>query len=320
MEMNKFYNLVGVAGKRGFQIASIRTFLLTLAVTAAAFSNAVQAQVNVTASGGTPMASYPTLAAAVAAINGGTHTGTITVNVDAGHTETLTARINLTATGTLANPITIQKSGAGANPVLTAYTGTNTTASAERDGMFSLSGSDWVTIDGINLQEAAGNTDATTTMEYGYGLFKNSDTDGCQNNTITNCSLTLNRVNNGAWTGVGHNGSCGIVVLNCTATANTAITVTAASGANSFNKVYGNTVQNCNAGIVFAGFAAATPFDLGDTGNDVGGTLPATGNTILNFGGGAATNPATGIFANSQCQSADQGQEATTQFPVYGRC
>jgi hypothetical protein len=52
---------------------------------------------------------------------------------------------------------------------------------------------------------------------------------------------------------------------------------------------------------MFVGFAATSPFDLGDTNNDVGGTSLLTGNTILNFGGGAgATNPATGIFASSQ--------------------
>ncbi|MCB0576555.1 MAG: hypothetical protein KDC61_18505, partial [Saprospiraceae bacterium] len=122
-----------------------------------------------------------------------------------------------------------------------------------------------------------------------------------QHNTIKNCTITLNRVNNAAWTGNGHNGSIGITVNNCTATVNTSITVTDAAGSNSFNKFYSNTIQNCNAGISFTGYAAASPFDLGDTDNDVGGTDAATGNTVLNFGGGAgATQPATGIFANSQ--------------------
>ncbi|MCC6460407.1 MAG: hypothetical protein IT260_08040, partial [Saprospiraceae bacterium] len=297
--MNKFYKLnfaMQGAGK-----ACLRMMLLTGLMAATVGINLLQAQVNVTSTGGTPMAGYTTLSAAITAINAGTHTGTIVVDVNAGHTETLTGRINLTATGTAADPITIQKSGAGANPVLSSYTGVNTPTSNERDGMFSLSGSDWVTIDGIDLQEAAGNTDATTTMEYGYGLFKASDVDGCQNNTIKNCVVTLNRVNNATWTGNGHNGSIGITVNNCTALVNTSITPTAATGSNSFNKFYSNTIQNCNAGISFTAYAAPSPFTLGDTGNDVGGASAATGNTILNFGGGAgATNPATGVFANNQ--------------------
>ncbi|MBK8968297.1 MAG: hypothetical protein IPM36_16850 [Lewinellaceae bacterium] len=43
------------------------------------------------------------------------------------------------------------------------------------------------------------------------------------------------------------------------------------------------------------------PFDLGDTGNDVGGTALATGNTILNFGGGtSATTNSTGVYSSGQ--------------------
>ncbi|MBK8968296.1 MAG: hypothetical protein IPM36_16845 [Lewinellaceae bacterium] len=258
--MNKFYSFTSFSSTLN-QVYSLQKRRATGLLLGSLFlATMLQAQVNVTATGGTLNASYGTLSAAVTAINGGIHTGTITVDVPAGHTEALTARINLTATGSMANPITIQKSGAGANPLLTAYAGANLPTSAERDGMFSLSGSDWVTIDGIDLQENAGNADATTQMEYGYGLFKNSDIDGCQNNTIKNCVVTLNRNNTATWTGTGYIGSVGIMVNNSTATDNTAITVTAPSGSNSFNKFYSNTIQNCNAGIAFDGYAAATPF------------------------------------------------------------
>jgi hypothetical protein len=266
-------------------------------------------QAQVTISGGSSVnGPYTTVAAAITALNGATISGPVTVDVIAGHTETLTGKITMTATGTLANPIVIQKSGAGANPVLTSYVGTVATPSVIADGFWVLAGSDYVTIDGIDLQESAANTDVTTQMEFGYGLFKASVTDGCQNNTIKNCTITLNRLNNTAWTAPGHNGSTGIAVLNGLYTATGAVTPTAASGSNSFNKFYSNTIQNCNAGIAFVGFAATagvgpTPDPLtflGDLSNDVGGIAAPTGNTILNFGGGAATNPATGIFANSQ--------------------
>jgi hypothetical protein len=244
---------------------------------------------------------YATIALAVNDLNlQGVGPGGVTFNVAAGHTEILSGKITMTATGTAANPIIFQKSGVGTNPVLTSYIGTVTTPSVLADGFWVLAGSDYVTIDGIDLQENPTNATPADVMEFGYGLFKASDADGCQNNIIRNCTITLNRIQNTAWTAPGHNGSVGIAVLNGLHTATGAVTVTAASGANSFNRFYSNTIQNCNAGIVFVGFAATSPFNLGDSANDVGGNSLSTGNTILNFGGGAATNPATGIFANAQ--------------------
>jgi hypothetical protein len=244
---------------------------------------------------------YASIAAFVADVNTqGVGAGGVTLNVPAGYTETLTGKITMTATGTAANPIIIQKSGAGANPKLTSYVGTVATPSVVADGFFVLAGSDYVTIDGIDLQESAANTTTATVMEFGYGLFLASATDGAQNNTIKNCVITLNRLQNTAWTAPGYNGSTGIAVLNGLATASGAVTITAASGTNSNNKFYTNTIQNCNAGIVFKGFADVSPFALSDTGNDVGGSSVATGNSILNFGGGAATNPSLAIYFNNQ--------------------
>jgi hypothetical protein len=58
-----------------------------------------------------------------------------------------------------------------------------------QDGILNLAGADWLTIDGLTL--ADGNTVNPETMEYGIGLFKAGVSDGCQNNTIKNCSITL---------------------------------------------------------------------------------------------------------------------------------
>jgi hypothetical protein len=228
--------------------------------------------------------------------------GGVTLNVPAGYTETLTAKIILTATGTAANPIVIQKSGAGANPVITSYVGTVATPAVDADGMFVLAGSDYVTIDGINLTESSANTTTTTVMEFGYGLYLASASDGCQNNTIKNCTITLNRIQNTNWTNLGHTGSVGINVLNSlyNLSASAAVIPTATSGSNSFNKFYSNTIQNCNVGITFIGYPAPSPYTLANTGNDVGGSSLATGNTIVNFGGGATSNPSTGIFVKDE--------------------
>ena len=106
----------------------------------------------------------------------------------------------------------------------------------------------------------------------GNELFKTSATDGAQNNTITNCVTTLNRVNNASGTSPMVDGSVGIAVMNSTPTAaTTALTITNAAGSNSSNRFYTNTIQNCNIGMALIGFADVSPFTFADTNNDVGG-------------------------------------------------
>jgi hypothetical protein len=161
-------------------------------------------------------------------------------------------------------------------------------------------GSDYVTINGIDLFDP--NSTNPATMEYGYAFFAAATDNGCQNNTIQNCVVTLSRENNATGSGPSVDGSKAIMSCNAlVSTQTTVMTPTAATGTNSNNKFYTNTLQNCNYGIVIYGYAAATPFTLGDTGNDIGGASSSTGNTILNFGGATgATNPAAGIRATNQ--------------------
>ena len=236
---------------------------------------------------------YATIALAVADLNTqGIGAGGVTFNVAPGYTETISAPLSITATGTSGNPIIFQKNGSGTNPVITAYVGTATPGSAAQDGMLNLIGSDYVTIDGINLIDP--NITNPATMEYGFAMFKASVTNGCQYNTIKNCVVSLSRVNNASGAAPAVEGSKAIQVMNSLVTAQTTVAVpTAASGTNSYNKFYSNTLQNCNYGIVLIGYAGASPFTLCDYGNDIGGSALATGNSILNYGGAAAaTNPA----------------------------
>lgn len=246
---------------------------------------------------------YATIDAFVTDVNlQGVGAGGVIVDVAVGHTETApVGGIHLTATGTMANPIIIQKSGSGVNPVISAYAGgTGTPATAVTDGIFSLNGSDYVTIDGIDLTDP--NTTNPATMEYGYGMFKLSATDGCQFNTIRNCTVTLSINNNVSGSGANVDGSKGIwLSSSIRATSTTALTVTSAAGSNSNNTIQSNTILNTNIGIAAIGFAASTPFTLADTGNTFGGTSALLGNTISNFGGAAsASNPAAGIRTLAQ--------------------
>ncbi|WP_295792298.1 hypothetical protein [Mucilaginibacter sp.] len=248
---------------------------------------------------------YISVTTAVNALNiAGVGSGGVTFNVAAGYTETVASTISLTATGTAANPIIFQKDPAttGSNPLITAYTGgVGTPSTAVQDGIWRLIGSDYVTINGIDITDNPANTTVAATMEYGYALYKASTSNGCQFVTIENCIITLNNLNNAAGSGPMVDGSTGIVVMNAlfstAATTMTPIT----GGQNSNNKLYGNTIQNCNNGIAIVGYAAASPFTLADANNDIGGSSSSTGNTIINFGGAAAAaNAANGIRTLAQ--------------------
>ena len=245
---------------------------------------------------------YPSLAAAITALNSQGVSGAVFIDITAGYTETApVGGYGLTATGTLLNPITFRKSGVGANPLITAYAGgSGTPASALQDGVFRLIGSDYITIDGIDINDP--NTTNPSTMEYGYGFFKASTSNGCQNNTIQNCTISLKTINNATGSGPAVDGSRGINVVNSLFTSQTTvITPISFAGTNSNNKFYSNTVKNCNIGIAVIGYSDVSPFTLADLGNDIGGSSTANGNVVVNFGGAAAaTNPAAGVRTLAQ--------------------
>jgi len=102
---------------------------------------------------------YATLTNAITDLNSlGVGSGGITFSIAAGFTETITSTLSVTATGTAANPVVFRKDPVtiGANPVVTAYVlGTFTPTSAVQDGILCLVGSDYLTIDGIDISENA---------------------------------------------------------------------------------------------------------------------------------------------------------------------
>ncbi|MFN3444144.1 MAG: hypothetical protein ACK44D_00260 [Bacteroidia bacterium] len=249
---------------------------------------------------------YPTISSAVNALNtNGVGTGGVTINVLAGHTETLTSGMVLSVSGTSTNPIVFQRNGTGNNPLITSFSGNKLASSTDSiDVMWSFEGSDYVTINGIDFQENVLNTTPTSMMEVAIGFYKKSGTDGANHNEIKNCVITLNRNNFTLSSGVRSNasGSVGIEFVNATRTnLGTSIAVFSVSGASSFNKIYGNTIQNCNFGISLIGYAAPSPYTFADVNNEIGGETSLTGNAIINFGGGAGANTACGaMFIHNQ--------------------
>jgi trimeric autotransporter adhesin len=232
---------------------------------------------------------YPTLNAAIIDLNTvGVGAGGATINVPAGFTETAPANgfvlgsAVLNASLSAANPLIIQKSGSGANPLVSAPVGTSAYVyypNFSTDAIFILAGGDYITIDAIDLTESAANTTAVTAMEFGYALVNRNIAapfDGCQNNTIKNCRITLNR-QLPTWA------AC-IEASHNTPSNSTARVVTAFGDTHSNNKFYSNHLTNAAIGISLDGSRVPAPYTFYDQNNDIGGNSPATGNSITNLG------------------------------------
>ena len=140
------------------------------------FSAFCNAQVAVTASGGTPNTSYATLKAAFDAINTGIHSGTITVGISADITETASAVLNASGSGAASYSSIIISPTGGA---------TRTISGTIAGPLIDLNGADNITIDGLN---ASGNTlTISNTAANASGTIRFiADATG---NIITNCTI-----------------------------------------------------------------------------------------------------------------------------------
>jgi hypothetical protein len=244
-----------------------------LLVACLALLGTAQAQnVNVTATAGTPAATYATLNAAFAAINAGTHQGTITCTVVASTTEP-------------APPTPLLASGGSSNytSILINCTGNVAVNSAAAPtasrGVIEIQG-DNVTIDGDdpgtsgsrNLSFAAA---AVTTTGVAVVRFASpSAADGAINNTIKNCivigsrnSTTSTVVNYGIYAGVNGTGA----------------TLATGTGDNLDNlTVENNEVRRCFWGIYVSGTAGNKADNLVIRNNLVGSTVAA--DAVVNRG------------------------------------
>ncbi|MBK8854851.1 MAG: hypothetical protein IPN10_12275, partial [Saprospiraceae bacterium] len=281
----------------------------------------IHSQISITVTGNlnttpTLSATYLNLNAALNDLNAVTvMTGPVILTCDAGTSETAPTPTGFTIGSASLNSVlsatnTITINTTGGVVTINAGVGTATPGSAAPDGILKLLGADYVEINGLTFTD--GNVTNPATMEYGLGLFKRAAGDGCNNNLIRNCTFNMQRINNAAGSGPMFDGSVGILVINSTPTAaTTSLTPTnggtlATNGTNSENRFQLNTINGGNIGIGLSGFLATTGVGptpnaatfLGDLNNQVGTT--GRGNTILNFGGGAATSAAAGIRANHQ--------------------
>mgnify|MGYP005843395375 CR=1 FL=1 len=256
---------------------------------------------------------FATVEAAIDSLNQVGVGGNVTFNVAAGHTETF-SKISaglITATGYPDSQITFQKFGSGANPLITAAQGG---VSNSRDGIIVIAGGDYITFDGMDVQENPLNTTKQNMMEWGYALVKASKDppiNGCRYVTIKNCNITLNKSNGSA---------SGIYANNHTADTTLTLTLGDSLDIMSYCKFYSNTISNVNNGIRLVGSTNAAFLDqyneVGvDGGNNISnysnGSSSAYGmnleyqnnlkvaNNIVNGGGAAQTGALYGIRTGS---------------------
>ncbi len=155
--------------------------LLGLFMLSLAWAPLVLAQVDVTATGGTPAASYTTLKGAFDAINAGTHQGTIGIGISGDTTETAPAVLNASASGAAVySTISIQPTGGAARTISGAI--------VAGSPLIDLNGADNVTINGLNT---GGNslTIANTTVSATSGTSTIRFIGGATLNTITNANI-----------------------------------------------------------------------------------------------------------------------------------
>lgn len=240
---------------------------------------------------------YVSLASAIADLNTKGVSGNVIFNINSGHTETAPAGglvINYCGLSTALKPSaeqTVTFQGGTTAALITAPVGTSST-----DGIIKLVGADWITFDKVNVQESAANTTATTQMEWGYALLKCDGNNGSNHNTISNCSVTLNKANTA---------SAGIYSGNHLASSTTGLVYSGTasniaqvdSSRNGNNRFLGNSIQNVYVGISLNGNASSSgALSLNDTLNVVG--VSGQGNAISNFGGSSVA--AIGITETNQ--------------------
>ncbi|TBX65986.1 hypothetical protein EZL74_11475 [Flavobacterium silvisoli] len=223
----------------------------------------------VTTNGGSGLAgTYGSLSAAITALNGATITSPVVITLSGNETAPA-GGYSITKSGTSTNTITIQ----GSSSTITASSGL--TAGSKTDAIFKIIGGDYITIQNFTMVENSANTTAavaTNNMtEFGVALFAASTTDGAQNNTIQNNIITLSSA-------TGYQNAIGVFSTTASSSTNGAQAAASIAGTNSNNKFYGNTISGVAHGFYFISPAqTATVFE---SGNDIGGTSSATGNTI----------------------------------------
>ncbi len=252
---------------------SIRPFFKSLTILFF-LGSIINASAQVSTNGGSGLnAVYPSLNAAITALNSATISSPVVIDVQTAQISPV-GGYTITAEGSAANTIVIN----GNNNLVT--TNGSLIAGALNDAIFKLVGADYVTIQNFIMAENGSNTitnPATNNMtEWAVALLYATPTNGAQEITLQNNTISLDR---------NYLNSFGIY-SNSTHSATNVTTSSSAigtSGSNSGLRIYSNTISNVNVGIAVVGPIAADDFNQL---LDIGGNNPFLGNSITDFGTG----------------------------------
>ena len=248
--------------------------LLPLVLALSFFGSAAQAQVDVTATAGTPVASYTTLKDAFDAVNAGTHQGDIAMGISADTTETASAVLNASGAGSAVYTSVLINPTGGAGRTISG-------AIAAGSPLIDLNGADNVTIDGLN---SGGNslTIANTTVSATSGTSTIRFIGGATNNMVTNSNIQ-----GSSSSAVATNG--GTIFFSTDA-------VTANGNDN-------NTISNNNIGPAGANLPTKAILGNGSTTTTAIGNsgIVINNNNIFDFFGAAVTSA--GIATNGGCNT-----------------
>ena len=239
-----------------------------------------------------PSVSYPDLASVISALNTTGVSGAVTINLSAAQTAPvggyLLGSATLNASVNASNTITFN----GNSNVITASAGTVSltstlaTGTSSHDVMFAVSGTDYVTFNGLVFTEPSTNNSVILAMEVAIGFYNLNTTggaDGCQNITVNNCTFNMTKY--------GQAGAAIVAMPIKYGVSATATWSTMADRHRDFN------ITNNNFASVYSGF-----FIRGLSGNTVR-NVNFLNNTVTNMGGlgtasGANTVVSYGVYPN----------------------
>ncbi len=219
----------------------------------ATFSNfKTNAQVSVSATGGTTSGSYSTLNAAFTAINAGTHQGAISIAITANTTEPTTP-VPLLKSASPSNYTSINIYPSGGN-----FSINSASVPTTSRGIIELHGADNVTIDGDdpatsglqNLSLIVASNSSSGTAAIVLGSKSTTGLDGATNITIKNCIITGGRSSVSSTTS-----SYGIVFSNNAGGS----TIVTGAYSNTNVLIQNNNISRCYHGIYAAGASATYP-------------------------------------------------------------
>jgi gliding motility-associated-like protein len=296
------------------QLSTLKKSGLTLALLLITLISRAQLSGTITV----PSVSYPDLATVVTALNTQGVTGAVTINLNTAQTAPVggyqLGSATLNASVNASNTITFNGNG----NVITAPAGTISltstlaTGTSGHDVMFAVSGTDYVTFNGLVFTEPSTNNSVTLAMEVAIGFYNLNTTggaDGCQNITVNNCTFNLTKF--------GQAGAAIVAMPIKYGVSATATWSTMADRHRDFN------ITNNNFASVYSGF-----FIRGLSGNTVR-NVNFLNNTVTNMGGlgtasGANTVTSYGVYPNQVDSLKMNGNSislanthATTAYAAY---